>query len=249
MGYLIGLLFQLVLGVPLLRLIFLAVIPSFLLLSYVWKKDRLEPEPPKLIWSLVGLGIFSVLPTMALELGGLALLNSLFTEESLLYMILHWFLVVGVSEEICKYLVMRLRTWKSPDFNCTYDALVYAAAVSAGFALAENIMYGIQYGSSVLFVRAVVSVPAHICFSVFMGTWYASARKSAAAGDLKKARQNHLLAVIIPAGTHGAFDLMASNTDSTAALLFFLALVIAMFILCWRMIRSLAEKDAYIAPQ
>ncbi len=246
MEIIIDLLFQLVLRVPALRLILVAVIPSALLILYVRRKDTLEMEPPRLIWSLVGLGILSVLPVMLLELGGLALLEALFREEDLLYTLIHWFLVVGLSEEFCKYLMMRLRTWKSPDFNCMYDALVYSAAVSGGFALAENVMYGFRYGMGVLFIRAVVSIPAHICFSVFMGTWYALARRFSAGGDAAKARQAHLLSVFIPAAAHGAFDLLASNTDSTPALVFFIAFVVIMFIVCFRMLKTQAERDTYI---
>ena len=246
MGFLIELLFQLVLEVPILRLIFVAVLPSILLIRYVWKKDRLEPEPPKLVWSLVGLGVLSVLPVMVLELGGLAVLNAIFKEESFLYLIIHWFLVVGVSEEFCKYMMMRLKTWKCRDFNCFFDAMVYSAAVSAGFALAENIMYGVKYGMGVLLVRALVSIPAHICFSVFMGAWYGSAKRHAAAGDLKQARRAHLMCVFIPAAAHGAFDILASNAGSTGALVFFAVYVIAMFVFCWLMLKKQAEKDAYI---
>ena len=82
MEILIELLFRLLFDVPIVRLIFLAVIPSVFLIRYVWNKDRLEPEPPKLVWSLVGLGVLSVLPVMALELGGLAMLNAIFKEEN-----------------------------------------------------------------------------------------------------------------------------------------------------------------------
>ncbi|MBR6705547.1 MAG: PrsW family intramembrane metalloprotease [Clostridia bacterium] len=247
MDFLIELLFRLLLNVPIVRLIFVAVLPSILLIRYVWKKDRLEPEPPKLVWSLVGLGVVSVLPVMALELGGLAALEHVFKEENFLYLIVHWFLVVGVSEEFCKYMMMRLKTWKCRDFNCFFDAMVYSAAVSAGFALAENLMYGLKYGISVLFVRALVSIPAHICFSVFMGAWYGSAKRFAAAGDLNRARRAHILSVAIPAAAHGAFDLLASNADSTPALAFFLIYVAAMFIFCWRMLKNQAEKDAYFS--
>lgn len=246
MDLLIELLFRLLFNVPIVRLIFIAVLPSILLIMYVWNKDRLEPEPPKLVWSLVGLGVLSVLPVMVLELGGLAVLNAIFKEENFLYMIVHWFLVVGVSEESCKYMAMRLKTWKCRDFNCFFDAMVYSAAVSAGFALAENIMYGLKYGMGVLFMRALVSIPAHICFSVFMGAWYGSAKRFAAAGDLKQARRAHLLSVAIPAAAHGAFDLLASNADSSPALAFFLIYVAAMFIFCWRMLKKHAERDAYI---
>ena len=246
MDFLIELLFQLVLQVPILRLILVAVLPSILLIRYVWKKDRLEPEPPRLVSALVGLGALSILPVMALELGGLAALNAVFDEDDIIYQIVHWFLVVGVSEEFCKYMMMRLKTWKCRDFNCFFDAMVYSAAVSAGFALAENILYGLRYGVSVLYIRAIVSIPAHVCFSVFMGAWYGSAKRFAAAGDVRRARQAHVMSVAVPAAAHGAFDLLASNADSTPARTFFILYVVLMFIVCWRMLKNQAGRDDYI---
>ena len=49
MGFIIELLFRLVFEVPLLRTVALTIVPALLLLWYVRSKDRLEPEPPKLL--------------------------------------------------------------------------------------------------------------------------------------------------------------------------------------------------------
>ena len=46
-------LLELIFAVPIFRAFVLAVIPALLLLLYVRKKDRLEPEPPKLIWQAI----------------------------------------------------------------------------------------------------------------------------------------------------------------------------------------------------
>ncbi|MBR4502565.1 MAG: hypothetical protein IKP22_11885 [Clostridia bacterium] len=82
MDLLIRILFQLLFQVPIPRLIFVAVLPSVLLIRYVWKNDRLEPEPPKPVRSLVCLGVLSVVPVMGLEPGRPAALNALFEEDS-----------------------------------------------------------------------------------------------------------------------------------------------------------------------
>ena len=62
MGELIGLLFYMVLSLPLVRTLALTLVPALALLAYVRKKDWLEPEPPKLVWGLFGLGVLSVIP-------------------------------------------------------------------------------------------------------------------------------------------------------------------------------------------
>ena len=246
MGFIIELLFRLVFEVPLLRTVALTIVPALLLLWYVRSKDRLEPEPPKLIWSLVGLGMLSILPALALELGGTYLLTQVADTDTMLFDVLNWFVVVGLSEEFCKYFMLRLRTRKEKEFNCLYDGLVYAVAVSAGFALAENITYVLHYGPSVAFIRAVVSIPAHICFSVFMGAWYGAARKYELKGDAAMTRRSRLMCVLIPALTHGLFDLIADSTDVGGGLIIFGVYVIAMFIIAWRLMKKLAESDEFL---
>ena len=246
MALLIELLFQLVFSLPILRMILLAVLPALLLLWYVRKKDRLEAEPPGLIWTLVGFGAASVILAMALETAGLFVLTKVSSRSAILFQLLQWFLVVGVGEELSKYIVLRWRTWYNNAFNCTFDAMVYAVAVSAGFALAENIMYMFRYGGSVLFVRGIVSIPAHICFSVFMGVFYGAAKKYELAGESANAKRASVLAVMVPALAHGAFDFIATNTANGGMTAIFIIYVAAMFIFCWRLVKRMSEADAYM---
>ena len=245
-GFLIELLFQLVFTVPLLRMILLAVVPALLLLRYVRKKDQLEAEPPRLIWSLVGFGAASVLLAMLLEGLGLFVLTRATDQKSLFFQVLQWFVIVGIGEEFSKYVVLRLRTWDHKAFNCTFDGLVYAVAVSAGFALAENVMYLFRYGAGVLLMRGIVSIPAHICFSVFMGAWYSAAKQYSLTGETDRARWAKILAVLTPALAHGAFDFIATNTQQGGMIAVFIVYVIAMFVVTWRLVKHLADKDRYM---
>ena len=247
MGLLFEILFELIFTFPVTRAVALAVLPALGLLLYVRRKDRLESESPKLIWQLVGLGAASTLVAMVLETAGIAVLTGLFTQENLIFQALHWLVVVGIGEEISKYLMLRLRTWKNPEYNCVFDGMVYAVAVSAGFALTENVIYMFRFGSGVLFMRALVSIPAHISFSVLMGTWYSIAKRCAVGGDAKKAKQAHVLAVLVPALAHGIFDFMAVNMQTTAMTLLFFAYVIAMFVLCFMTVKRAAERDTYLS--
>ena len=125
--------------------------------------------------------------------------------------------------------------------------MVYAVAVSAGFALAENILYLLRYGTSVLLLRGIVSIPAHICFSVFMGTWYGVAKKYEYAGDAQKVRLAKIFCIAVPALAHGLFDYIASNTDSGGVIALFILFVIAMFVVCWRLIKRISENDEFLA--
>ena len=48
-------------------LVILALLPAVLLTVYIYKKDRMEREPVRLIVRLLALGAFSCLPAAAME--------------------------------------------------------------------------------------------------------------------------------------------------------------------------------------
>ena len=52
------------------------------------------------------------------------------------------FFVVGLGEELLKYLVVILYAFRKPSFNEPFDGIVYAVMVSLGFAALENIFAG-----------------------------------------------------------------------------------------------------------
>lgn len=158
-------------------LIAAAIIPAIFLLVKVYKADRLEREPPLLLLSLVLYGIIATGLAMVTESLGSVVLNSIFSQNTILYNVMMYFIVVAFSEEGFKYLLLKNRTWYSPAFNCQFDGVVYATFVSLGFALWENIGYVLRYGFGTAMVRAVTAVPGHACFGVFMGAWYGLAKR------------------------------------------------------------------------
>ena len=126
-------------------LIAAAVIPAIFLLVQINKADKLDREPVGLLVSLVIQGIISTALAVLTERLGTAILDSLWPENALVYRVLMYFAVVGLSEEGFKYLLLKRRTWYSPDFNCQFDGVVYAVCVALGFALWENIGYVVMY--------------------------------------------------------------------------------------------------------
>lgn len=76
-----------------------AVIPALFLLYKVYQADRVEKEPAGLLLSLVLYGILATGLAMVAELFGGAVVGALFTENSLLYNLFFYFLVVALAEE------------------------------------------------------------------------------------------------------------------------------------------------------
>ena len=229
-------------------LVIAAVLPAVWLMVKVYRSDRLEREPPRLLIGLALLGMISTaLAGMAEQLG--ARILALFLEDGgLAYNALFFFLVVGPAEEGFKFAVLRWRTWKHPAFDCQYDGVVYAVFVSLGFALWENIGYVLLYGFQTAVTRALTAVPGHACFGVFMGVWYGVARRRSLNGDEEGAKKALRLCVIVPALLHGLYDFIASLRSGIFVLVF-LAFVAAMFLTALRIVRRTARRDDYLPPE
>ena len=229
-------------------LIIAAVLPAFLLLLYVYRRDRLEPEPRRLLLFLLLWGVAATFLAVLSESVGAILLAYFLPggENSFAYGVWMYFVVVALSEEGFKYLFLRWRTWRSPEFNCRFDGVVYAVFVSLGFALWENIGYVTMYGLGAALMRAITAVPGHASFGVFMGAYYGLARSSENQGRHSLSVFWRVLAVLVPTLIHGMYDYIAVNEESLFSPTF-VVFVLAVFGLAFVLIRRLSKRDEYIA--
>lgn len=225
-----------------------AVVPAVVLLSYVYKSDRLDKESPRILLALVLFGILSTFGALLTEQIGVALLDAFLPADSLEYDLLLYFVVVACSEEGFKYLLLKRRTWRSPEFNCQFDGVVYAVFVSLGFALWENISYVAMYGLGTAAVRAFTAVPGHACFGVFMGAFYGLAKRYDALGYTAAGKRYRNLSFLCPALLHGAYDFIATGGNDSYAWLF-LVFIAVLFVVAWRLIKRLSRNDRFIAER
>lgn len=226
-------------------LIAAAVIPAIALLAMVYRRDRLDKEPPQLLLSLVLQGIFATTIAKLLERAGMALVNVIAAPNTLLNSVLLYFGVVAFAEEGAKYFLLRRRTWGIPDFNCLFDGVVYATFVSLGFALWENIGYVFMYGLGTALVRAITAVPGHACFGVFMGCWYSQGFAWYRRGNDAYSKVCRVIAVALPALLHGAYDFLASMVGAISAW-YFVGFVALLFLVTFRVVGKLSRADHYI---
>ncbi|MBE7003788.1 MAG: PrsW family intramembrane metalloprotease [Ruminococcaceae bacterium] len=224
-----------------------ALLPALLLLRYVYRHDTVEKEPAGLLWSLLLSGCIAALGAALLEGMAEYLLNLFIDATSPVYFIILAFLIIAVAEEGVKLLFLRLRSWNHPAFNYRFDGVVYSVFVSLGFAALENVQYTLNYGLSVALPRALLAIPGHMSFAVFMGVWYGRARLLANLGDVDGARsclrKGYLTAVFL----HGFYDACAMIGSGLSSALF-LGFVIVMFYLSFSTLKRESATDEPITP-
>lgn len=222
-------------------LIAAALLPAVLLLLYIYRKDCVEREPPRLLAKLLLFGVLSAVPAILLEelLGGL--IDRLFV--GLVHVAVSNFIGVALVEEGCKLFFLKRGSWRHPAFDYRFDGIVYAVFVSLGFAAIENVLYVLQYGLSVAGPRAIFPIPGHMAFGVFMGMYYAEAKAFACVGDLQRSRARLRRALVVPVLLHGAYDFCLSVNSGVLTLVFFV-LVVLLDVRMLRTIRRCAANDA-----
>ena len=86
-----------------------------------------------------------------------------------------WFLV-GMNEEFAKLIVLLGFVFSSRHLGEKFDGILFAVVVSLGFAVMENFYYLDHYGITVVIMRTVITIPAHVFMSIPMGYFVAKSR-------------------------------------------------------------------------
>jgi len=181
-------------------LLLLSLAPVFILLSYVYFRDKYEKEPIGLILRGLIAGAVILFPVAFMERGLMAIFPGL---TGLVKAAYDGFVVAGATEEAAKYLLLFLLFWRNKNFNERYDGIVYAVSVSLGFAAVENVFYVYDGSYSVGFLRAVTAVPGHTLFGVLMGYYFGLAR------FIPERREEFLWkAFTVPWLFHGTYDFL-----------------------------------------
>lgn len=221
-------------------LLFFGLLPPIALLLYIYHLDKLEKEPPRMIFRLFLYGIFSVIPAVFLEAAGEGLLGiSGLAENSYLYLAIEYFLVVAFSEELSKRLVGVGMTYKNEEFNYQFDAVVYCAAAALGFACIENVEYLIIEGPSVALGRLI---PIHTICGIYMGHYVGLAKAAHRRGDTGMRVFFNFLSLFIPVLIHGFYDFSLS-TENDEMLIANLIFTVVITVIAFISLHQYAKKD------
>jgi RsiW-degrading membrane proteinase PrsW (M82 family) len=214
-----------------------AITPGISLLCYFYLKDKYEAEPISMVARLFIFGAILVFPLMVIQrafvLG--------FGENPFVFSFVY---SAGIEESI-KFIIVYYVIYKHIYFDEPYDGIIYAVALSLGFATVENVIYAIVDFSSFshLLLRAFLPVSAHALFGVFMGYQLGKAKFNP-----PKEKKYLYIALILPLIFHGIFDYILLEFKTTW-LWFILPLMLLLWYFSLRMLNKANERSPFRAVQ
>lgn len=156
-------------------LLALSIAPGLAISLYIFLKDQYNREPALQLLISFFLGCLSVIPAIIIQLFATKPIEHMMG-EGILFTAVFAYLIVGMSEEWSKYLMLRLYAFPKKAFDEPFDGIVYSVMVGMGFATVENIGYVLQHGFGTALLRMFLSVPAHGTFAVLMGYFAGKAK-------------------------------------------------------------------------
>lgn len=180
-----------------------AVAPGIALLTYIYLKDKYDAEPLHMVIKVFLLGFLIVFPVMIVQRG----LSIWLGDHALVT-------AFGISagvEEFLKWFVLFHMIYNHTEFDEPYDGILYAAAISLGFATVENVIFALASHASIgtLLIRALLPVSGHAMFGVMMGYYLGRAKFSSG----WKSRKFLLYSLMLPLFWHGVYDWILDNVS------------------------------------
>ena len=207
-----------------LRILLTAILPIIIIAVVIYRIDRYDREPIKLLLKIMLFGALATIPVILIEivLGKLAF-------GGILGVAYRAFIAVALVEEFFKRLVVLKFAYRRPEFDEPLDGIVYCVFAALGFAAFENIMYVFSYSAvspNIALYRGILSVPAHTLFGVSMGYFMSLAKYAA---DPNAAARYKSRSLWVPVFFHGVYDFILFM-GSPLLLLVFIPFVIYMWV-------------------
>lgn len=180
-------------------LLTLALAPGLAIGLYIYLRDKHEPEPIRTLLFGTFCGVLAFFVSIGVSV--LITEEMTFREADVIQQGVRAFILVALVEEVSKFAFMRGILFTHRDFNEPFDGIVYSVMIGMGFATAENIIYVLDGGVSVGFVRMFTAVPAHATFAVIMGFFLGEAKINP-----KKNLMYSILALFSAMLLHGLYD-------------------------------------------
>jgi RsiW-degrading membrane proteinase PrsW (M82 family) len=212
------------------KLALLTLAPSIAICIFIYWQDKFEKEPRRLLLTSFLLGMFSVIPTLLLSAVGQGLGFKPFSND-IVWSLISCIIGIGLVEEYCKYFFVRFHAYRNSAFNEPFDGITYSVMVAMGFATVENILYVMEGGETVAWLRMFTAVPSHATDGVFLGFFL---------GIQKVFGKSYfgLIGLALTAIAHGLYDFFVMNSNHVEMfVVYWLAVFILVIILSFKAIR------------
>ena len=225
-------------------LIALAIAPGIAICLFIFHRDAYNREPKLNLFVSFFLGAVIVLPVAYTEL-----YFNQFPDQTISGVAISAFLVVALTEELGKFIILRFYAYPKKSFDEPLDGIVYGVMIGMGFATLENILYVQKFGIQTGFLRMFLSVPAHAGFGVLMG-YHAGKAK------FDKLNKNRLLLLgllwaVLFHGIYDFFLFLQGNPyikDYISDLLLFIGAVVS-FVIAIRLSLKHLKKHRILSQQ
>ena len=158
-----------------------AFVPMFTYLLLIWRFDRYDREPFKLVlssylWGAIGAIIFAIIGSLIFSI-----FVSIFTSDSSELQKLGTVAIAPITEEITKGIFL-LIVISSKKFDNITDGIVYGGAIGLGFGMTENFLYFISFAPSIqdwlaiVIIRTLFSAVMHGVATAIVGAAFGLAK-------------------------------------------------------------------------
>src|SRR5256885_913606 len=113
-------------------LLALAIAPGIAICFFIYRKDKYNKEPLGMLILAFVLGMLSIIPAITVQLSWPVNIQQL-SNKSYLSLAFFTFVIVALSEEGSKFLMLRLFLFSRKSFDDPFDGIVYAVMVGMGF--------------------------------------------------------------------------------------------------------------------
>ena len=224
-------------------LLLISLLPAGFLLVRVYQLDKIEKEPPKLLLKMAVFGALGGAIAAPVELVLLRFLSEHMDTGSFWYSMLTNFVAVALVEELCKRFPVRRLAWKDSAFDYRFDAVVYCVFSALGFAALENVLVVARLGLGAALSRAVLSVPGHFFFAVYMGVYLGEAKTEEREGENFSMDRHLTASLLVPTLLHGFWDFSLFSGSEVMTVIFYV-FVLLFFLMASLQLHEAAEQDA-----
>jgi RsiW-degrading membrane proteinase PrsW (M82 family) len=227
------------------------ILPGVIWLYLLYRTDKYEPEPKRLVALTFLLGVVSIVPAFFGERFGDRIYPYLRAVDAVasaspsmtinpVALAIGCFLIIGPCEELAKFLAVRLVMFRSREFNEPLDGIIYASAAALGFGSLENVFYVIDFTGGphvrwgMLGMRAFLALPGHVIFACAWGVALGRAKFDP--------RYRVWPRLLLAMGLHGLYDFLLMVPPLRPLIILYMTLMVPVL---WRQIRTLRDESPF----